>query len=278
MPLAAIEIFKKDETYSWSVIEDARGFRRITLCPGPDSAPSRASIWRRLDAALDDLRPDVVAVPGWSDSCALRALRWCALSGSRAVLMSESGRDDRRRRRWPEAAKSRIIALCGGALVGGAPQLAYVEALGFPAGAIFEGYDAVDNAHFAKGAAAAQANAAEQRRELGLPERYFLASSRFVEKKNLARLIDAYALYRRSASGEHWNLVLLGDGSLRSSLVGRICRRDLEEDVVLPGFIQYDALPAYYGLAGAFIHASTTEQWGLVGQRGDGLGSAGDRL
>jgi glycosyltransferase involved in cell wall biosynthesis len=34
--------------------------------------------------------------------------------------------------------------------------------------------------------------------------------------------------------------------------------------VVLPGFIQYDALPAYYGLAGAFVHASTTEQWGLV--------------
>jgi len=28
--------------------------------------------------------------------------------------------------------------------------------------------------------------------------------------------------------------------------------------------MQYDALPAYYGLAGAFVHASTTEQWGLV--------------
>jgi glycosyltransferase involved in cell wall biosynthesis len=34
--------------------------------------------------------------------------------------------------------------------------------------------------------------------------------------------------------------------------------------VLLPGFKQYPDLPAYYGLAGAFIHASTTEQWGLV--------------
>ena len=32
----------------------------------------------------------------------------------------------------------------------------------------------------------------------------------------------------------------------------------------MPGFKQYDELPAYYARAGAFIHASTTEQWGLV--------------
>ena len=32
----------------------------------------------------------------------------------------------------------------------------------------------------------------------------------------------------------------------------------------LHGFRQYDELPAYYGLADAFVHASTAEQWGLV--------------
>ena len=32
----------------------------------------------------------------------------------------------------------------------------------------------------------------------------------------------------------------------------------------MPGFKQYPDLPAYYGLANAFIHASTTEPWGLV--------------
>jgi glycosyltransferase involved in cell wall biosynthesis len=38
----------------------------------------------------------------------------------------------------------------------------------------------------------------------------------------------------------------------------------LEDSVLLPGFKQYDELPAFYGPAGAFIHASTTEPWGLV--------------
>jgi glycosyltransferase involved in cell wall biosynthesis len=32
----------------------------------------------------------------------------------------------------------------------------------------------------------------------------------------------------------------------------------------MPGFKQYEELPHYYAHAGAFIHASTTEQWGLV--------------
>jgi glycosyltransferase involved in cell wall biosynthesis len=32
----------------------------------------------------------------------------------------------------------------------------------------------------------------------------------------------------------------------------------------MPGFKQYDELPVCYASADAFIHASTTEQWGLV--------------
>ncbi|HEY4757559.1 MAG TPA: glycosyltransferase, partial [Chthoniobacterales bacterium] len=34
--------------------------------------------------------------------------------------------------------------------------------------------------------------------------------------------------------------------------------------VHLPGFKAYDELPVYYALANAFVHASTSEQWGLV--------------
>jgi glycosyltransferase involved in cell wall biosynthesis len=38
----------------------------------------------------------------------------------------------------------------------------------------------------------------------------------------------------------------------------------MNEHVHLPGFKQYDELPVYYALANAFVHASTSEQWGLV--------------
>jgi glycosyltransferase involved in cell wall biosynthesis len=57
---------------------------------------------------------------------------------------------------------------------------------------------------------------------------------------------------------------LLGDGHLRETLNSQLSTLNLHDHVLLPGFKQYDELPAYYALASAFIHASTVEQWGLV--------------
>src|SRR4029453_9959761 len=61
-----------------------------------------------------------------------------------------------------------------------------------------------------------------------------------------------------------WDLVLLGDGPLKADLCRQISDLQLFGRVHLPGFVQYRELPAYYGLADVFVHASTTEQWGLV--------------
>ena len=133
-----------------------------------------------------------------------------------------------------------------------------------PRDRIFPGYDVVDNEHFQRGAAQAQANAPALRARLGLPENYFLASSRFIEKKNLPRLLSAFAAYKESAPAGSWPLVLLGDGPLRAQLEDQIRQLNLTRHVTLPGFKQYQDLPVYYGLARAFIHASTSEQWGLV--------------
>jgi glycosyltransferase involved in cell wall biosynthesis len=57
---------------------------------------------------------------------------------------------------------------------------------------------------------------------------YFLASNRFVERKNLGRLLEGYKIFqdsvRRIQGGEKtvvWPLVLLGDGELRGDLEAR---------------------------------------------------------
>jgi glycosyltransferase involved in cell wall biosynthesis len=38
----------------------------------------------------------------------------------------------------------------------------------------------------------------------------------------------------------------------------------LADSIHLPGWVTFEDLPAYYGLAGAFVHASTREPWGVV--------------
>jgi len=144
-----------------------------------------------------------------------------------------------------------------------------------PRDRIFTGYDVVDNAHFARRALEIRNSKSEIRTEYGLPENYFLASARFIEKKNLTSLIRAYAEYRDRLKGTGvtdpgynrgapWDLVLLGNGPLWETLNSQLSTINLHSHVHLPGFKQYDELPVYYALANAFVHASTTEQWGLV--------------
>jgi len=252
--------------------------------------------------ALAGCKPDAVAIPGWSEKGALVALRWCVDNSVPAILMSETSEIDEPRTSLKEFAKRRVVGLCSAGLVGGQRHKDYLVKLGMAPDRIFLGYDAVDNGFFAQGAK--EVGSRKEKGENGLPEpptreatacrgNYFLASARFIRKKNLDTLIRAYSEFRRKTedgrrraeesvlqspasdlgppasdlgppSPDLWDLVILGDGPLKSQLCSLISDLHLEQHVIMPGFKQYEELPIHYGLANAFIHASTSEQWGLV--------------
>jgi glycosyltransferase involved in cell wall biosynthesis len=162
--------------------------------------------------------------------------------------------------------------------------------LGLPKDRVALGYNAVDNEFFF--------NKAKRDREVfqssvgeAKSAPYFLASNRFVRRKNLPSLIQAYARYverfQQGAVKSIWPLVLLGDGELCSELKGLCadlglpisdceCLEDLKLNsyklktpsvgglVVFPGFRQIDEIRAFYAGAGAFIHPALSEPWGLV--------------
>ena len=265
--VAGLELGAETLEYQWTKIEEAAGFQRITLFPQGDSRSSPINeLEKRMRNALSQSHPDVVAIPGWSEKGALIALRWSIENKIPVVLMSESTAADEPRVWWKESIKRRIVRLCSAALVGGERHKEYLVRLGMPADQIFTGYDAVDNAYFAQGAMEVRGQKSEVGSAHGLPKNYFLASARFIPKKNLAVLIRAYANYRdlRPPASGLWSLVILGDGPLKSELETLIAKLGLLDSVLLAGFKQYDELPTYYGLANAFVHASTTEQWGLV--------------
>jgi glycosyltransferase involved in cell wall biosynthesis len=131
---------------------------------------------------------------------------------------------------------------------------------------------------------------------------YFLASNRFVERKNLGRLVEGYKTFQnlvfRLQGVEKtgvWPLVLLGDGELRGELEARCAELGLKIAmgfphegagstegqnlklnsyklktpavggcVVFAGFRQIGELRAFYAGAGAFVHPALEEPWGLV--------------
>jgi 1,2-diacylglycerol 3-alpha-glucosyltransferase len=263
--LTAIEFSTVDNTYAWDTICAEEDYPVISLFTDADIETKPLNvIARKVRDVLGKTKPQVVAIPGWSSPAALAALAWCCAAKTPALLLSESTAYDEPRTRWKEWVKTRIVRLFSAALVGGTPHVAYVAALGLARRRVFTGYDVVDNEYFAARSDTARSDASALRLRHGLPARYLLASNRFVEKKNLLRLLDAYAAYVERLGAVAWDLVLLGDGPMKVALTDQVARLGLIGRVQFPGFKQYDELPAFYGLAAAFIQASTTEQWGLV--------------
>jgi len=209
---------------------------------------------------LQRLKPDCLCVSGWGLTVGQAALLASFEQRIPVVLCSDSNEFDELRRWHKEWIKRRIVSRCASSFVAGTTAAEYISKLG--GGECVTGYDVVDNAHFERVTG----------RPDGLPKildqgSWFLACARFERKKNLLRLVQAYASYRQrcqQAKETPWQLVIAGDGAMRSELERLIGQHGLREDVVLLGAVPYGSMPWLYQNCCAFVHASTMEQWGLV--------------
>jgi len=105
---------------------------------------------------------------------------------------------------------------------------------------------------------------AAARARYGLGERYLLALGNLQPRKNLARLVDAYADLRRAGQLAGVQLVLAGQAQWRESeLYAKVRQSGLVEEVRFPGYVEDADLPALYSGALAFVYPSLYEGFGL---------------
>lgn len=335
-----LETAGNDATYAWDEVSGGESSPRvITAFPGRVHEEINAADCKRvLHPLLDQLKPDAMAIAGWSGADALSCLSWCRKNDAKRIVMSETREADGRRVWWKERIKRHLISRFDGALVGGKSQRDYLVKLGMPVEKIRLGYNVVDNGFFKAESGKWKAESgkrnraerdgqelfatcpaggpledrirAEIREEENCKETqpdaesedpsssiqnstfniqnslYFLASNRFIERKNLARLIEAYSSYIRQSTINNqqssiWNLCLLGDGELKPKLIAQCHALGLnviesapweagrnsewgQPLVFFPGFRQIDELPRFDANAGCFIHPALEEPWGLV--------------
>lgn len=256
--VVGIELARFEKTYDWRVKLKKFPYEFISLNENKvlEDLPLTVLL-KQIVAIFSQINPDVIVVAGYSHPAMSMISFWGKFFGKKIILMSATKNDDFQRIWWRETIKSIGIKQFDAALVGGVPQRRYLLKLGLPHDAIFTGYNVVNNDIFS-------AAKYEYIKSTPLEYPYFLSINRFVPKKNLINLIDAYANYYLKSPKEAWHLVLCGSGELRIEIEDLIKKLGLSSVVHLPGFLQQDQLLPYFAHAKCFIHASVQEQWGLV--------------
>jgi glycosyltransferase involved in cell wall biosynthesis len=92
---------------------------------------------------------------------------------------------------------------------------------------------------------------------------FILTVGRLEPRKNLRRLIAAYAEVRERLSGAPRLLIAGGQGWLYQDLYDAVIELGLTDEVVFLGFVPDDHLPALLSLARAFVYPSLYEGFGL---------------
>ena len=271
--LTALEVASRDATYGFPEDgADSRPSPPENGCAFPGAVYHELTvpgIRRRVLEELDRLDPDVVFAPATPFPEGMAAIAWRVRRGRRGVLMDDAWEGSDPRGWSTRLAKRLLHRNVDAAFVPAASHLAYYARLGFPPERVFFGVDAVDDVAFAAWAEAARGDAARRRAALGLPEHFFLAVGRFLPRKGLETLLEAYRRFRAHPGAPPWGLALVGDGPLRGELAGRAA--DLP-DVAFAGPRFGAELGACYGLAEALVVPSLSDPWALVVNEGAAAG------
>ena len=217
----------------------------------PRGKADAAQVSAKTESTLEAVSPDCVVVSGYSFPASIALIKAASARRIPVVVCSESNSFDTGRKPHVEWIKRQVLSNTSAAIVGGSPQHDYMLELGLPDQAVFLRYNSVDNDHFAS-----SCNTSTTRT-------VFCAVARFTEKKNHIGLIRAFSRFKKeTASNAVLNIA--GDGPLRPEIEALIGELIPDGSVQLVGPVPYPELPKFYTTSSAFIHPSTTEQWGLV--------------
>jgi len=100
-------------------------------------------------------------------------------------------------------------------------------------------------------------------KKFALPKRFILFVGTLEPRKNVARLIQAYAALRKNRRLEHGLVIAGGKGWLYSEIFATVNKLSLADEIKFLGYVAQDDLVALYNLAEVFVYPSLYEGFGF---------------
>jgi len=219
-----------------------------------------------LNKELISYKPDILIVSGLSDVGILSAIVINKILKSKNIVVSDTTYVDRKRFKYKEILKSKILKLFDGAFCVGTAQKEYMLKLGMKEENIFiASYYAVDNEFIYDKYIKSYESRLSIKRISKLKENNFIYSGRMLESKNPALLIRAFnSIKQREERSKSWGIIIVGDGPQKDELKALVKKLDLEKDVFFAGGKSWREVPEYYAIGDVLVLPSISEAWGLV--------------
>lgn len=220
---------------------------------------------RSLLSQIRQYQPDILYLNGYYDPSYWVVLAYCRLRSIRIVLDFESNEISRQRTWWKEYMKMFFLRQCDGLACLGSKAADYALKLKVKPYRILTTKNVgVDNDALAAIYTREFPLREQRKAELGLQRYNFLYAGRFVERKNLDRLIRAFHVARKqSANGHEWGLILSGEGGEKEKLLA-IAKEDPAQRIAFMEPCEWYEVPIRYTLADVAVLPSTFEPFGFV--------------
>ena len=223
---------------------------------------SKWKIFKHTWNKLKELDPDLLLVCDYSNIYGWASMLWGKINSKKMLFWFDSTWEDKKRNYTLEKLKTYFIKQFKWGIAPGIRTKEYFIRLGMDASTIVTTGYAVDNLFFQSEYEHYSHDRQNLIETIGAKKYSFLYVGRFAPEKNLLQLLKAF----RDAHtiNPDWGLILVGDGPSMSEIVEFIRENDIEEFVLLPGFIDHNEIAKFYTVSNIFILPSTSEPWGLV--------------
>jgi glycosyltransferase involved in cell wall biosynthesis len=262
--LSAIEVASQDDSYGFKSNTD---LDNEWICCFPKTSyheHNANEIHNKVLSVLNGLQPDIVFAPATPFPEGMAAVSYRVHSNKRMIMMDDAWEYTDRRKSVIKFIKRNIHKNIDGAFVPAPSHQHYYNDMGFSEKRIVFGVDVVDNDYYSKKSETIRLNSQVVRSSLQFNENYFLFVGRFLPRKGIKTLLEAYKKYLRYTSGVPWKMVLVGTGPYMNAIQTALD----EENIIYAGARFSDELCSYYALAGILIVPSESDPWGLVVNEG----------
>jgi glycosyltransferase involved in cell wall biosynthesis len=221
-----------------------------------------------IKGVLNEFRPQVVQLHGYSHITVLRALFWSKLNGVSVLLWSDSTLLFRRgllKQITKKVVISLLMRLFSGVLTTGDNNVSYYLNYGVHPNKLFRCPFTVDEALFAVARESRALKRIELREKYGVPENAFLILfvGKLIPLKRPQDILHALLkICARDSVTSGLMAFYAGDGALKTDLQAYASCNSIS--AIFGGFINVDILPFIYAMADVLVFPSEREAYGLT--------------